>query len=156
MKFKVRKANKNDIDSIVELNKKLIDYHRRKDKYYKYTSETRKIFRDYLSKIMKKKNVRIIVAEVNGEIIGYFVGSIGKAKPFTSFKKIGRISDAFVEEKFRKSGIGKSMFDELLSWFKKNKVKYVELFVDSKNQAGIKAWRKFGFREFMKRMGLEL
>ena len=97
-----------------------------------------------------------MVVEIDNKVIGYFIGKIEKAKPFITPKKIGKISDAFVEEKYRKSGIGKMMFNELIQWFKKNKIKHIELSVDSRNEIGIKAWQKFGFKEFMKKMRLDL
>ncbi len=156
MNFKIRKATLNDIDTIVELNKQLADYHRKIDKYYKPGSETRKGFKKYLLEIIGKRNVKIIVVEINNKIIGYFIGTIEKAKPFVVPKRIGRVSDAFVEEKYRKSGIGKMMFNELIQWFKKNKIKHIELSVDSRNEIGIKTWQKFGFREFMKKTRLDL
>ncbi|RLI68286.1 MAG: hypothetical protein DRP02_12880 [Candidatus Gerdarchaeota archaeon] len=156
MNIQIRKAKQNDIDAIVKLNEQLADYHRKIDKYYKPGSETRKGFRKYLLEIIRKRNVKIMVAETNNKIIGYFIGTIEKAKPFVVPKKIGRISGAFVEEKYRKSGIGRMMFDELVQWFKKNKIKHIELSVDSRNEIGIKAWQKFGFKEFMKKMRLDL
>jgi len=156
MRFKIREASPNDIDAIVELNEQLADYHRKIDKYYKPGSETRKGFRKHLSEIIRKRNVKILVAETGNKVVGYFIGTIEKAKPYVVPENIGRISDAFVEERYRKSGIGRMMFDELIRWFKKNKIRYIELSVDSRNETGIKAWQKFGFKEFMKRMRLDL
>ena len=97
-----------------------------------------------------------MVAEIDDKVIGYFIGKIEKAKSFIASKKIGKISDAFMEEKYRKSGIGRMMFDELVQWFKKNKIKHIELSVDSRNEIGVKSWQKFGFKEFMKKMRLDL
>jgi len=156
MNIQIRKAKQNDIDAIVKLNEHLADYHRKVDKYYKPSSETRKSFRKYISEIIRKRNIKILVAETDNKIVGYFIGTIEKAKPFTAPKKIGRISEVFVEEEFRKSGIGRMMFDELIRWFNKNKIKHIELSVDSRNEIGIKAWQKFGFKEFMKKMRLDL
>lgn len=156
MNIQIRKAKQNDIDAIVKLNEQLADYHRKIDKYYKPSSETRKSFRKYISEIIRKRNIRILIAETDNKIVGYFIGKIEKAKPFTAPKKIGKISEAFVEEEFRKSGIGRMMFDELIRWFNKNKIKHIELSVDSRNKIGIKAWQKFGFKEFMKKMRLDL
>ena len=156
MEFKIRRAVLKDVDAIVELNKQLADYHRKIDKYYKPSSKTRKGFRKYLLEIIRKRCVRILVAEVDNRVVGYFIGIIEKAKPFLTPKKIGKISDAFVEKKYRRFGIGKSMFDELIKWFKRNKIKYVELSVDSRNRIGIKAWHKFGFKEYTKKMKLHL
>ncbi|RLE39372.1 hypothetical protein DRJ17_01470 [Candidatus Woesearchaeota archaeon] len=81
MNFKIRKATLNDINAIVELNNQLVDYHRRIDKYYKTSSETKKGFRKYLLEIIRKRNIKILVAETD-EIVGYFIGTIEKAKPF--------------------------------------------------------------------------
>ena len=157
MNVQIRKAKRDDIDRIVELNKQLTDYHRRLDKYYKPGSEIKKTFRKYLLEdIIGKRNTRVLVAEINGKIIGYFIGKIKKTKPIIVPKKVGRISDAFVEKEYRKSGIGRAMFRELIKWFKENKIKYVELSVHSKNEIGIKAWQKFGFKEFLKTMRLKI
>jgi len=140
----------------VELNKQLADYHRRIDRYYKPGSETEKSFRKHLLEIMRKRSVKILVAESDNKIIGYFIGRIERAKPFVAPERIGRISDAFVEARYRNSGIGRRMFEELIRWFRKNKIKHVELSVDSRNKSSIKIWRKFGFKEFMKKMRLDL
>jgi ribosomal protein S18 acetylase RimI-like enzyme len=61
-----------------------------------------------------------------------------------------------VKENFRRKGIGKLLFEELLNWFRKRKVKFVEVEVDSRNKIGIEAYKKYGFFEFHKRMRLDL
>lgn len=45
---------------------------------------------------------------------------------------------------------------ELIKWFKKKKIKFVELSVNSRNKIGIAAWKRYGFFEFEKRMRLDL
>jgi hypothetical protein len=39
---------------------------------------------------------------------------------------------------------------------KKRKMKFVEVTVDSRNNIGISAWKKYGFREAKKTMKLDL
>jgi len=154
--MKVRKANKKDIKRIVELNSQLADYHAKLDAYYKRGKDCRKGFGKLLKKIISKRNYRIIVAEDNGKMCGFFIGQINIARPYARPKKIGGLSTAFVCEECRNSGIGKALFDDLIGWFRKNKIKNVELSVDFRNKIGNKAWKKFGFRDFMKRMRLDL
>jgi len=156
MDLKIRKATLNDIEAIVKLNEQLANYHRKIDKYYKPGSEKRKSFKKYILKIIKKRNAKILVAEIDNQIVGCFIGTIEKAKPSVVPKKIGRISGAFVKEKYRKCGIGKRMFNELIRWFMKNKIKHIEISVHSKNKIAIKVWQKFGFKEFTKKMRLDL
>lgn len=71
-------------------------------------------------------------------------------------RKIGEIEVAFVEEKFRRKGIGKILFEELVKWFKKRKINLIEVLVDSRNEIGISAYKKYGFKEVAKRMALRL
>lgn len=155
MEPKIRKATPNDIDAITVLNSQLADYHKAIDPYYKSGSETKSLFKEYITRIMQNKNATVIVAETD-KIIGYALGIIEKAKPFVTPEEIGRISDTFVEEKYRNQGIGKKMVDTLITWFKQEGITRIELSVDSRNEIGVTAWQKLGFKEYMKKMILDL
>ena len=152
----IRKAELEDIDAIAELAKQLADYHRKLDRYYKPGSETESEFKKFLARNMGRRNTRVLVAEIDGRIIGYFIGKIERPNPCFVPEKIGKISDAFIKEKYRKSGTGRAMFSELLKWFRKKGIKHIELSVDSRNKLGIKVWQNLGFKEFMKKMRLDL
>jgi len=152
----IRKARSSDIDAIVRLNMQLADYHRKIDGYYQSGAQTADGFRQFLEKIIDDDNYLILVAQIKDKITGYFIGTISEAKPFLVPQKTGRISDAFVEKDFRKSGIGRMMFDTLLNWFKEHRVKHLELSVDVRNKIGVEAWKKYGFQEFMLKMKMDL
>jgi L-amino acid N-acyltransferase YncA len=154
--MKIRKANKKDIEPIVQLNTKLGDYHTQLDAFYKTGREGMSGFRKHLKEIINKKNFRIIVAEDQKKIVGFFVGRINKAKPYAKPLKVGGLNTAFVCKECRRSGIGQIMFKDLIDWFRKNKIKNIELSVDFRNKIGCGAWKKFGFKNFMKKMRLDL
>ncbi|HOX10746.1 MAG TPA: GNAT family N-acetyltransferase [Candidatus Moranbacteria bacterium] len=154
--MEIRKANKKDIEKIVELNAQLFNYHAKIDKYYKSDKEGINSFKKHLKEIISKRNYRIIVAEDKGKTVGFLVGRVDKPRPYAKPKKIGMLSTAFVCKNCRRSGIGKLMFNDFLEWCRKNKVKNIELSVDSRNEIGNGAWKKFGFKDFMKRMRLDL
>jgi GNAT superfamily N-acetyltransferase len=105
---------------------------------------------------MKDRNTKIIIAEKNKKIIGYFMGAIEKAPSYVISKEIGVIFDAFIEKEYRNKGVGKKIFKELLKWFKKKKVKHIELTVDARNKIGLSAWKRFGFFDFRLKMRLDL
>ena len=154
-----REAKKEDLETIVELWKKQSDYHYKIDKErYLSGREREKIIRKRMEKFFEKKRInrKIFLAIKNGKPIGYFFGSIRKSPGYMREKKIGEVDLAFVEEKFRRKGIGKILFEELIKWFKKRKIKIVEVTVDSRNEIGISAYKKYGFSEVAKRMALEL
>lgn len=152
----IRKANKKDIKKIVELNAQLFNYHAKIDKYYKTGKESNRQFLKHLKEIISKRNYRVIVAEENGKMYGFSVGHISEPRAYAKPKKIGVLSTAFVCKEYRRAGIGKLMFDEFLKWCRKNKIKNIELSVDSRNKIGNGAWKKFGFKDFLKRMRLDL
>jgi ribosomal protein S18 acetylase RimI-like enzyme len=154
--MKIRKANKKDIEQIVELNSKLGDYHVKFDSYYKKGKDIEPYFRKYLKKIITKRNSRIIVAEENKKIIGFIFGSINNARFYAKPKRIGSLHTAFVLGEYRNLGAGKAMLDDFIGWLKKKKIKNIELSVDFRNKIGNKAWKRFGFKDFMKRMRLDL
>lgn len=153
----IRNCKEEDIQSIVRLVRQMVDYHYAIDRYYKdYSGYNGTGIRGHFKKLMKDKNTKIIIAEENRKVIGYFMGAIEKAPSYVIPKEIGVIFDAFVEEKYRKQGAGKKIFKELLKWFKKKKVKHIELTVDARNKIGLGAWRKFGFSDFRLKMRLDL
>ena len=152
----IKKAISADIDPIVHLNSQLADYHRKIDDYYQPGIQTADGFKQYLQEIIDDENHMILVSIVDNKIVGYFIGMIAQAKPFLVPANTGRISDAFVMENYRHLGLGKMMFGELTLWFKHNQIKHIELSVDVRNAIGIKAWKKFGFQEFMLKMKMEI
>ncbi len=156
MKIKTEEAKRKDINSIVELNKGLADFHRKIDKYYKPGIEAQRTFKKFLLENFGRKNFKALIAKDKEKIIGFFLGRIEKPKPYAVPRKIGKIATVFISEKYRRKGIGKKMFKELIKWFKANKIKNVELSVDTRNKVGIVAWKKYGFFEFQKKMRLDL
>ena len=154
-KITIREAEEKDFDGMMELNKESIDYHLNIDSYYKSSSEYEGLD-DYMKEQLKDENVKILVAEGGGEIIGRIVGVIIKPSPYARPERIGNIDEAYIKEKYRRMGIGKELFDRLLKWFKERGIKRLELSVDARNEIGVNAWRKFGFSDYRLNMKRDL
>ncbi|HOW60255.1 MAG TPA: GNAT family N-acetyltransferase [Candidatus Moranbacteria bacterium] len=154
--MKIRKANKKDIEKLVEMNARLFDYHAKLDKYYRLGKETKKDYKKHLKNVISTRKYRILIAEENEKPVGFLAGRIDKPRSYAKPKKIGMISSAFILPKYRRMGIGKLMFEDFLKWCQDKKIKNIELSVDYRNQIGGSAWKKFGFKDFMKRMRLDL
>ena len=159
MEVKIEEAKKEKINSILSLMTKLSDYHKKIDpKYYKSGKEReesdKKRLIEHFSK--KRKNQKILVAKVKNKIVGFLIGGVEKSPPYCKENKIGVIHRAYIKENFRRKGIGKLLVEELLKWFRKRKIKFVEVEVDSRNKIGIEAYKKYGFFEFHKRMRFDL
>ena len=151
--MEIIEAEKEHIDSIVKLHKELTNFYRRIDKYYRSgNKEIQKEFKKYLLENFYQKNFKILIALEKEKVVGYFIGKIEKSKFCTIPEKVGKIASAFVLEKYQRKNIEKQIFEKILEWFKTNKIKHIELSVDSKNKIGIRAWKKFGFFEYQKKI----
>lgn len=154
--IEIRKATKKDVKGICKINDELADYHTRIDSYYSPAKNVRKSFKDKLVKCINKKDFLILVAVDKNKIVGYFVSEIIEGKGYKVEKRIGYLHTAYIAEDYRRMGIGKEIYDLTKFWFKKNKIKYIELTVDSRNKIGNSAWNKLGFKEYMKKMKLKI
>jgi ribosomal protein S18 acetylase RimI-like enzyme len=156
MEIKIEEAKRKDLNSIVKLGMALAEYHRKFDEYYKSGKERKKEFKKLLLKKSGKRNFKVLVAKDKNKILAYGIASIEKPALYAKPKKIGKLTNLYVKERYRKRGIGKQIFDEFLEWFKSRDIKHIELSVDARNQIAISAYKKYGFFEFQKKMRLDL
>src|SRR3989339_519343 len=68
----------------------------------------------------------------------------------------GYISDLYVEEKYRKSGLGSELIKEAQEWLRKKGKKNVTLHVESWNIGAINLYRKLEFKDKSIRMEKKL
>lgn len=77
--------------------------------------------------------------------------------PVFKERKIGVISDVYVLEERRRKGVTRKMLDVAIRWFRKNKVRSVQLGVAHYNLEARAVWRNLGFEPYMlyKRLDLD-
>ena len=152
--MEIIESKKEHIDSIVKLHKELVNFHNRRiDKYHlSEVKEIQKKFEKYLLENFNQKKFKILIVLEKEKVIGYFIGKIEKSKFCALPDKIGKIISAFILEKYQRKDIEKQIFEKILKWFKTNKIKRIELIIDSKSKIGIKAWKKYGFFEYQKKI----
>lgn len=151
MKTIIRKAKQEDIPQVIKLFRGIVQYHHDLDPVYLPGSKLPRDSAKRITKLIRKRNAVLIIAEVNRRIVGYFIAEIKKSRMRVN-NKIGWISDGFVEKKFRRKDLGKDLFAFTKKWFLRKGFKRIELMVDTRNTLGIKAWQKYGFKEYQKKM----
>jgi ribosomal protein S18 acetylase RimI-like enzyme len=144
----IRRAKKADIQEIIKLNLRLIDYHKKLDRHNKNGNQVRTRFEKVIKEQIGKKNEIYFIAEESDFIVGYLYGEIVNGNFFRKYDKIGHIGHVFIDEKYRKREVGKSLFKEFVKWCKNKKIRHIELSVHAKNQLGIDVWKKFGFKPY--------
>lgn len=151
----IRSIKKFDLADLMKFLEKIVDYHHGLDSYYKPFSKYKNL-RNEIASWLEDRNNLILVAEEDGELIGYFRVGAEKAPAYIDRDKIGLIYDVFVLKPYRRQGIAERLFKEAREWFKKKKVRNIELNVDTRNEAAIKFWKKLGFFEYKLRMRIDL
>lgn len=145
----IRKATEVDSEAIKAMHGELTDFHNSIDPIHMVGAFN---LDDYRSDIVGKLNddkFHVTVAEIDGKVVGYFVAHIRN-------DGLGHVWEMFVLPEHRQKGIGKELYQDGAEWLKGNGVKTVYLYVDTRNEAGLKTWENLGFKEYMKKMKMDL
>ena len=147
--IKVREATKDDLDDVANLWEKLAEHHADLSDDFTLAWDSKRRWSKYLREKFAEISTKLIVAEEDDEIVGFMLCMLSPNIPIYKERKLGIISDAYVEAERRKRGVTNKMFDVALKWFKKNKVKTVELRVAMMNPEAQAVWKSLGFAPFM-------
>ena len=148
----IRRASQSDIPRIVQLWKELISLHEKKFGYnnelFRHKKNSVSLYRKFLGKRILARNSRVFVASINGKIIGHVIVN-GKSlrPPIYVHRQEAYIDEIFVEEFYRRKGIGTRLLEEAEAWAKKRGIFSIGLFVSTKNKGAFSAYRKSGFFE---------
>jgi ribosomal protein S18 acetylase RimI-like enzyme len=101
--------------------------------------------REYIQNILENENETIIVAEKDGEVVGWIVfESTQNRKRMSHTGSFGML----IRNNYRGLGIGKMLLQVLLEWAEKNPlIEKVSLGVFSTNHRAISLYQKMGFIE---------
>lgn len=118
---------------------------------YSYMKNSMSIFR-YIYLVIFKKIIVAVTKNSAGKklVLGYCVFDI-RVK---SGKKILLINSIGVDDKKRKIGIGKKIFEKVRKIATNKKIEKVELWVDTKNENAVYFYNSLGLSESKKKMEL--
>ena len=84
-------------------------------------------------------NDLFVIAEINGEVVGYIIGSI------IHNSQAGWIISMAVKKNYRKKGIATQLIQNLVDLFSKYKITKIYLTVDPENFDALNLYQKIGF-----------
>ncbi|MBD3304218.1 GNAT family N-acetyltransferase [Candidatus Woesearchaeota archaeon] len=152
--MKIRKAQKKDLDEIYKLCLELFKSEdASSSKVGKFLRKLRLRRVDFKSSTKKEllrelrqKDSLYLVAEKDGELVGYIRGEIFNVKdPFFKPQKIGYLHAMVTKKEYRSKGVSNKLYAEMLKWFKKKKCAAVSLEVFATNPA-VKVYKKWGYK----------
>jgi GNAT superfamily N-acetyltransferase len=153
MDVNIRKASIKDVPRIIELWKSLNLLHRKKFGYdtplfrHKKESLCLSLYKKFVTKRIQARNATVFVAELNEKTIGHIIVFIDKLPPIYVHDKQGYIGEIFVDEKYRRKGVGRELLIAGEKWAKKKGLFSLGLTVFVTNETALSAYRKFGFFE---------
>ncbi|MGI5970766.1 MAG: GNAT family N-acetyltransferase [Oscillospiraceae bacterium] len=153
MQVIIRKAGEQDLRSLLDMYDEL---YRILIGEYGFPFEfSREENRGALTVQLRSKLVNILVAELNGEVIGFVHASISRLDRRLSrgdLKAIGRIDDIYVRGRFRGSGAARELLEGAEAWFRAEEVDMVESYILDKNAESRRFHEKNGYKPMSVRM----
>ncbi len=141
-KIEYIESNEKDIETIAHLWEKLNEHHRKNSKYFaerfsQLTFHTRE--KVFLEKA-KSGTLRIDLARDldSNQYIGYCISSITKDNE-------GEIDSIYIEENYRRLGIGDYFMKKAVEWMDNRSVKTKKIVIAFGNEEVIEFYSRYGF-----------
>lgn len=100
--------------------------------------------REWIQRITENERENFLVAEINGEIVGWLAFQSQNRKRMSHIGSFGMM----ISKHYRGKGIGKMLLEELMEWAEKNPlIEKICLGVFSTNQRAISLYKSMGFIE---------
>lgn len=146
--FVIREYSQKDIITIVEKKTLFTNSHTAIDPvYYAPSANAGEEFKNYIVKRINDSDFKIFIAKDGGVCIGYVMGWIRYRPIIYHKRKVGYLSNIYVDETYKKSGVGKKLCLRIENWFKKKNVDFIEVSVDVRNNRAINSFKHYGYNE---------
>ncbi len=147
----VRDARIEDRDTLFRFHKGLYEAHRdrvvaQEDLPLIAYRNYERILADDLSALMNDRAAHVLIAESDGEPIGYITGRV-TTEARRILPRRGVVEDWYVEERGRGSGVGKKLLAELERRFVEHDCQVIESATWTGNQDARRLHQELGFRE---------
>ena len=141
----IRRATEEDVETIQRFGFELLDFERQNwdptlDAKWPFTEEGKQ---KYLAAI---RNKYTIIAEKDGEPVGYLIGKIIDASPDSARPiKQAYLENIYVSESVRGANIGGEIFASFKTYCKSEGVSRINVSVLAANENAVKFYEKVGF-----------
>jgi len=141
--IEIRPARLEDLPMMLEFEKEIINYERNFDNSLK---EGEIHYYD-LKELINSEDVKVLIAEIEKEIVGSGYAKILSSKPYEKNEEFGYLGFMYVNPKWRRKGINKEIVNELIEWLKIRGISEVRLNVYNENQIAKEAYSKIGLNQ---------
>lgn len=149
---KIRKAHQKDLPELLAFEQAIIEFERPFDP----TLKDSKISYYDVKGMITAKEVEMLVAEYQGQLIGSGYAHIMRSEPYLKHKKNAYLGFMYVVPEFRQKGINGLIVERLKQWCLSKDISEIRLDVYSENIAAMAAYEKAGFIKNLVEMRIDL
>lgn len=106
--------------------------------------------------MMASEDVELLVAELNGRLVGCGYARIEHAKPYVQYTRYAYLGFMYVLPEYRGLGVNKKIMQSLVRWAASKGILEARLEVYHGNEPAISAYEKIGFTKHMIEMRVSL
>ena len=150
--IRIRPAHSDDLPTLLEFEQGVIAAERPFDP----TLKQEPIHYYDLQGMIHSEEVQLLVAEIDGLLVGSGYARIEQAKIFYRHPRYAYLGFMYVRPQYRGKGINKRIIEALQSWSLSKNIRELRLEVYFDNLPAISAYKKIGFISHMIEMRLGL
>jgi ribosomal protein S18 acetylase RimI-like enzyme len=154
----IRRAQPSDLPALGRLGAALLVMHHELDRqrFVAPGADPEAGYAWFLGTQLASSDAAIVVAERDGEVLGYVYASIEPHSWKELRDEAGFIHDLMIDEQGRRLGLASRLLDEAMSWLASRGVPRVILWSAEHNAAAQRLFERVGFRRTMVEMTREL
>jgi ribosomal protein S18 acetylase RimI-like enzyme len=154
----LRPATRDDLPALGRLGARLMHLHHEFDRrrFLEPMPDAEQGYAWFLGTQLDEPEARVVVAEEDGQVVGYAYGAIEPRSWQMLLDEAGMIHDVMVDHAARGRGIGTSLVNDMLAWMRTRGVPRVVLHTADPNAEAQRLFQRLGFRPTMIEMTREL
>lgn len=148
----VRAAQKDEIVTLLTFEQGIVTAERPFDS----TLKEGEIHYYDLIHLIESPEAEVVVAEIDGELVGSGYALIKEAKPYLKHTHYAYLGFMYVKPQYRGQGVNKAILEALKQWSVSQNIREIRLEVYEDNTVAKKAYEKAGFKGNLLEMRMEL
>jgi ribosomal protein S18 acetylase RimI-like enzyme len=145
----IRRAGTADLNAIGTLWQEFMDFHKQRDPHFARSADGHERFKEFIAGHMTAQTSCVLVAEQDGNVVGYCFATLAKYPPVFENRDYGTVFDLAVTQRCRRAGIGEKLYHAAEGWCAQHGVHRIEIRVAVSNETSTSFWKKMGFRPYV-------
>jgi len=153
----IRPALPDDVPHVLPMVERIAALHESWDSAkYGFLPDVARMYRGWLTSRANDARSVFLVAEREGAIVAFLVGTVEREIPIYRLSEFGFIHDVWVEPDYRNEGVARQMTMLAIERFREMGVKQIRLDTAARNDAARGLFASCGFRPSVTEMLLEI